>query len=47
MSGSDIDDAVNDLLVTLKKNFSNDLTRMDGSEYHFERVVLLSINCKK
>ena len=40
MSGSDIDDAVNGLLITPKENYSNDLTRMDGSEYNFERVVL-------
>ena len=47
MSGSDIDDAVNDLLITLKENYSNDLTRMDGSEYHFERVVLLRYKLHK
>ena len=41
MSGSDIDDAVNDLLINLKENYSNDLTGMDGSKYLFERVVLL------
>ena len=40
-SSSDIDDAVNSLLVTLRENYSNDLTRMDESENHFERVVLL------
>ena len=47
MSGSDIDDAVNDLSLTLKENYSNDLTRMDGSEYHFERVVLLRYKLHK
>ena len=36
MSGSDIDDVVNNLLITLKENYINDLTRMEGSEYHFE-----------
>ena len=41
MSGSDTNDAVNDLLITLKENYSIDLTRMGGSEYHFERVMLL------
>ena len=41
MSGNHIDDAVNDLLLNLRENYSEDLTRMDGSEYHFERVVLL------
>ena len=41
MSGSDINDAVNDLLRTLKYEYSNNLTRIDGSEYHFERVMLL------
>ena len=41
MSGSDVDDAVNDLLRTLREKYSDDLTRMDGSEYHFEGVVLL------
>ena len=44
MSGSDVDDAVNDLLWTLRENYSDDLKRMDRSEYHFERVVLL--RCK-
>ena len=47
MSGSDADDVVNDLLLTLKENYSNDLTRMDGSEYHFERVVLLKYKLHK
>ena len=47
MSGSDIDDSVNDLLKTLKENYSSDLTRMEGSEYHFEKVVLLKYNFHK
>ena len=47
MSGSNIDDAVNDLLVTLKENYSNDLTRMYVSEDHFERVVLLRYKLQK
>ena len=47
MSGSDVDDAVNDLLRTLRENYSDDLTRMDGSEYHFERVVLLKYKLHK
>ena len=47
MSGSDIDDAVNDLLLTLRENYNNDLTRIDGSEYHFERVVLLKYKLHK
>ena len=47
VSGSDIDDAVNNLLLTLRENYSNDLTRMDGSEYHFERVVLLRYKLHK
>ena len=41
MSGSDINDVVNDLLLTLVENYSDDLTRMNGNKYHFERVVLL------
>ena len=41
MTGSDINEAVNGLLITLKENYSNDLTRMEGSEYHFERTGLL------
>ena len=40
MSGSDINDVVKDLLITLKENYSNYLTRMEGSKYNFERVVL-------
>ena len=44
MSGSDVDEAVNNLILTLRENYSNDLTRMEGSEYHFERFVLLNIN---
>ena len=42
-----MDDAVNDLLINLKENYSNDLTRMDGSEYYFERVVLLRYKLHK
>ena len=41
MIGSDIDDIVNNLFITLKENYINDLARMEGSEYHFERVSLL------
>ena len=41
MTGSDINDAVNNLLITLKENYINDLARMEGSEYNFERVVLV------
>ena len=41
MTGSDVDDAVNDLLRTLREKYSDDLTRMVGSEYLFERVKLL------
>ena len=47
MSGSDVNEAVKDLLVTLKENYSYDLTRMEGSEYHFERVVLLRYKLHK
>ena len=47
MSGTDIDDAVNNLLITLQENYINDLTRMEGSEYHFKRVELLTYNCIK
>ena len=47
MSGSDIDDSVNNLLRTLKENYSNDLARMERSEYHFERVALLKYNLHK
>ena len=47
MSGSDIDDVINNLILTLKENYSNDLTRMDGSGYRFERFMLLNINCIK
>ena len=46
-SGSDKDDVVNDLLLTRKENYSNDLTRMDGSEYHFKRAVLLRYKLHK
>ena len=47
MSGSDVDEAVNNLLLTLRENYSNDWTRMEGSEYHFERVVLLKCKLHK
>ena len=47
MSGSHIDDVVNNLLLTLKENCSNDLTRMDGSKYRFERVALLKYKLHK
>ena len=35
-SGSDINDAVNGLLLTLRENYSKVLTKMDRSKYHFE-----------
>ena len=38
MSGSDVDDAVNNLLLTLRGNCSKDVTRMDGSEYHLKEL---------
>ena len=44
---SDIDDAVNNLLVTLKENYVNNLARMEGSGYHFERVILLRYKLHK
>ena len=47
MSGTDINDAVNNLLTTLKENYINDLSRMEGSEYHFERVALLKYKLHK
>ena len=47
MSGSDIDDSVNDLLKTFKENYSSHLTRMEGNEYYFEKVVLLRYNFHK
>ena len=47
MSGSDINDAVNNLLIILKENYINDLARMEGSEYHFERVELLKYKLHK
>ena len=47
MSGTDINDAVNNLLTTLKENYINDLSRMEGSEYHFERVALLEYKLHK
>ena len=40
MSGTDINDAVNNLLTTLKENYINDFLRIEGSEYHFERVAI-------
>ena len=47
MSGSDMNDVVNDFLLTHKENYSDYLTRMEGSEYHFERVGLLEYNLHK
>ena len=47
MSGTDINDAVNNLLITLRENYINDLSRMEGSEYHFERVALLKYKLHK
>ena len=47
MTGSDINDAVNNLLITLKENYINDLARMEGSEYNFERVVLVRYKLHK
>ena len=47
MSGSDIDDVINNLILTLKENYSNDLTRMDGSGYRFERFALLKYKFHK
>ena len=47
MIGSDIDDIVNNLFITLKENYINDLARMEGSEYHFERVSLLRYKLHK
>ena len=47
MSGTDINDAVNNLLTTLKENYISDLSRMEGSEYHFERVTLLEYKLHK
>ena len=47
MSGSDVDDAVNDLLRNLREKQSDYLTRMDGSEYHFERFELLKYKLHK
>ena len=41
MSGTDINDAVNNLSTTLNENYISDLSKMEGSEYHFERVELL------
>ena len=47
MIGSDIDDTVNNLFITLKENYINDLVRMGGNEYHFERVSLLRYKLHK
>ena len=47
MSGSDVDDAVNDLLGNLREKYSDDLARMDGSDYHFETVELLKYKLHK
>ena len=47
MSGTDINEAVNNLLQILKENCINDLSRMEGSEYHFERVALLKYKLHK
>ena len=47
MTGSDIDDAVNNLLIILKENYTNDLASMEGSECHFERVALLRYKLHK
>ena len=47
MTDSDIDDAVNNLLIILKENYTNDLASMEGSEYHFERVALLRYKLHK
>ena len=46
MSGTDINDAVNNLLTTLKENYINDLYRMEGSEYHFERLTFSKVDKK-
>ena len=47
ITGSDINDAVSNLLITLKENYTNDLARMEGSKYHFERVALLKYKLHK
>ena len=47
MRGTDINDTVNNLLITLKGNYINDLSRMEGSEYRFERVALLGYKLHK
>ena len=47
MSGTDINDAVNNLLTSLKENYINDLSRMEVSEYQFEKVVLLEYKLDK
>ena len=41
MGGIGINDVINNLSLSLKKNYITDLSRMEGSEYHFERVELL------
>ena len=46
MSGTDINDAVNNLLTTLKESYINDSSRMEGSEYHFERVAFSKVDKK-
>ena len=47
MSGTDINDVVINLLTTLKENYINDLSIMEGSEYHFERIDLLKYKLHK
>ena len=47
MSGSDVDEAVNNLLLTLRENYSNELTRMERIEHHFGRVALLKYKVHK
>ena len=47
MSGTDMSDAVNNLLTALKENYIKDLSRMEGSEYHFEKVPLLEYKLHK
>ena len=47
MSGTDINEAANNLLQTLKENYINYLSRMEGGEYHFERIALLKYKLHK
>ena len=47
MRGTDINNAVNNLLIGLKGNYINDLSRMEGSKYHFEKVALLEYKFHK